>query len=71
MAEKKNNMATRFCDEIVSSMEMQIDRIKIEARTKTSDAKALNAQIEILENRINLDRDLLVQGNYEKNDAQS
>jgi hypothetical protein len=63
--EKKNNMATRFADERINSMEAQIRIYRDEAHTYANKAKVLRAQAEALELEIVSTRNSLEQCNYE------
>ena len=58
MAEKKNNMATRFCDEILKDM-------RIELAGYRSGAKMYNDQADVLEDQIGIIKETLAKGNYE------
>jgi len=65
MAEKKNNMATRFCDEIIGKIRGKITSYRDNACVKSNEAAILHAQADALEYQIGVIEDSLQQGNYE------
>lgn len=65
MVEKKNNMATRFCDEIINSMDMCAKTFREKAKTIANEAKELNLQAETIEQQIAIIMNTLQKGNYE------
>ncbi len=71
MAEKKNNMATRFCDEIINRIEVQIRIYRDEADKASSEARAKRGQADALDIQIGNIKDSLAKGNYEKNNEAS
>lgn len=66
MAEVKNNMATRFADEIQGGFVGRINLLRENARVKNDEARVFNAQADTLENEMRILKNKLAQGNYEK-----
>ena len=67
MAETKNNMATRFADEVQSRLVDDINAIRADARSLNEQAKVCDAQADVLERQMETNKAILAEGNYEKN----
>lgn len=63
--EKKNNMATRFCDKVVENIQVKIDLYNDKAKRLRAEAKDLASQAEVLELQIKHTNEILEAGNYE------
>jgi hypothetical protein len=62
-----DNRVTRYADEAQSRLVADVNKLRGVAHAKAVEVDMLYAQAEVLESQINTLKEILSQGNYEKN----